>query len=137
MPRLVRMFQSTFSSQILQQLEREEVNLFRSYALALNLLFVLNVAFLAYKLNQAGQYVLAGTGSLQQFLFFAVAIVLMMAFKLAANRMLVALTGERKIVNDYVVSSTLVNQTFGLMLFPCLVLLQFSHLFPGAFLFMA
>jgi hypothetical protein len=133
-PRLIKMFQSTFGGQVIQQLEREEVNLFRTNSLALTLLFILNAAFLFYKLNQVKEYVLPESTGLQQFLFFVLLVALAMMLKGMANRALVAITGERKVMGDYVISSTLVNQTFGIALFPCLVFLQFSHIFPGFFL---
>ena len=133
-PRLVKMFQSTFGGQVIQQLEREEVNLFRTNSLALTLLFVLNAAFLSFKLNQVKSYVLPESTGLQQFLFFVLLISLGIMAKGIVNRLLVVITGEKKIMGDYVVSSALVNQTFGIALFPCLVLLEFSRLFPGFFL---
>jgi hypothetical protein len=133
-PRLIKMFQSTFGGQVIQQLEREEVNLFRTNSLALTLLFILNAAFLFFKLNEVKDYVLVESTGLQQFLFFVLMISLAMMLKGLANRLIVVVTGEKKIMGDYVISSTLVNQTFGIALFPCLVLLQFSHLFPAFFL---
>lgn len=136
-PRMVRIVQSTFSSQILQQLEREEVNLFRSYAMALNALFVLNVAFLAYKANETTGLIMADSTALSQFLFLLGAIIGLALFRLGANWLVAAITGSQKIVNEYVVSSTLVNQTFGLILFPCMVLLQFAGVLPSVFFWAA
>jgi hypothetical protein len=134
---LHRIIQSTFSNQVLQQLEREEVNLFRAHALALNLLFLLNLAFLLFKFNQSGQFVLAGAGSFQQYCFFLLVILLLLCFKVIVNRFVAICTGDRKIINEYLISSALVNQTFGLVLFPCLVLLQFGELLPTALLYLA
>ena len=136
-PRMVRIVQSTFSSQILQQLEREEVNLFRPYALALNFLFVVNVAFLIYKVNERSPFVLPDSPAFHQFVFMLGAVLLLALFRLTANWIVGNVTNNQKLVSEYTVSSTLVNQTFGLLLFPCLAILQFSDVLPAVFFWIA
>lgn len=132
--RVVRIVQSTFSNQVLQQLEREEVNPFKFHALALNLFFVLNVSFLAYKINNIYRFVLSDTGHLFQFIFFFFLTLLILAAKSFFNKTLVFFTNQRKVINEYNTSSTLVNQTFGLFLFPLVVLLEFSPFNPIIFI---
>lgn len=126
--------QSTFSNQVLQQLEREEINPFKFHALALNLFFVLNVSFLAYKINNMYKFVLSDTGHLLQFVFFFFLILLILIAKSFSNKTLVFFTNQRKVINEYATSSTLVNQTFGLFLFPLVVLLEFSPFNPLIFI---
>ena len=58
-PRVLRIVQSTFSPQILQQLEREETNAFKFYSLALHAFFFFNLTFLLYKINEMHGLVLA------------------------------------------------------------------------------
>jgi hypothetical protein len=136
-PRVLRIVQSTFSSQILQQLEREEFNPFKFYSIALNVFFVLNVSFLVYKINSIYEFVLVETSYLFQFSFFLLVIALMFSFKILANRLLSFFTGERKVISEYTMSSTLVNQAFGLFLFPWIILVEFSPFNPMTFVVLA
>lgn len=131
---MVRIIQSTFSNQVLQQLEREEINPFKFHALALNLFFVLNVSFLVYKINNIYHFVLADSGHFLQFSFFLLLILLVIVFKNILNKVLVFFTDQRKVISDYAISSTLVNQTFGLFLFPLVILLEFSPFNPLVFI---
>lgn len=134
LPRVIRIIQSTFSSQILQQLEREEFNPFKFYSVALNLFFVLNVSFLVFKINSLYEFVLEGTSYLIQFWFFLTIVLFVFFFKAVMNRLLAFFTDERKVISEYLTSSTLVNQAFGLFLFPWIVLMQFSPFNPVIFI---
>jgi hypothetical protein len=135
--KVVRIVQSTFSKQAFQQIEREEANPFKFYSLALNLLFVLNLSFLAYKINTLTQVVLIERTGIVQFLFFLGVILLVFSFKTLANRSLATFTNERKIISEYSISSNLVNQSFGLFLFPLIILMEFSSLNPKVFIGLA
>jgi len=130
----MRIVQSTFSSQVLQQLEREEFNPFKFYSLALNLFFILNVSFLAYKINSIYKYVLIETFNLAQFCFFFLIVLVVVVLKILVNRSLAMFTDNRKVISEYVTSSTLVNQSFGLFLFPLIVLIEFSPFDPLIFI---
>jgi len=133
-PKVMRIVQSTFSSQVLQQLEREEFNPFKFYSLALNLFFILNVSFLAYKINSIYKYVLIETSNLAQFCFFFLIVLVVVVLKILVNRSLAMFTDNRKVISEYVTSSTLVNQSFGLFLFPLIVLIEFSPFDPLIFI---
>ncbi len=132
-PKVVRIVQSTFSNQILQQLEREEVGPYRFYALGLNAVFLINISFLAYKLNSIYHYVLTDSPNIVQFLFFAGIMLAILLFKSLINLLLAVFTGERKAISDYLINSSLINQTFGLFLLPCVILMEFSPFNPGIF----
>ena len=133
-PKVVRIVQSTFSKQILQQLEREEINAFRFYAVGLNILFIFNIAFLLYKINQHFQVVFEERGHLSQFLFFTGITLGVILAKNLLNLLLGICTGERRAIADYLVNSSLINQTFGLFLFPCIILMEFSPFNPLIFI---
>ncbi len=133
-PKLIRVVQSTFSRQVLQQLEREEAGFFRNYSFILNLFFILNLAFLVFKINSIYGFILKETSYFLQYLFFLALVSLILFFKLSMNRVLIVFTGERKLITEYNVSSRLVDQAFGLALFPCVVLMQFSTFNPVIFL---
>lgn len=134
LPRLVKIVQSTFSNQILQQLEREELNSLKFYAIALNAFFVLNLSFMIYKVNSIYHLVLVEANSFVQFCFFLFAIVLLLSVKTIANAMLAVFTDSRRLISDYTTNSTLVNQTFGLFLFPWIILLEFTTFNPLIFI---
>ena len=132
-PKVIRIVQSTFSNQILQQLEREEVGAVRLYALGLNTVFLFNLSFLAYKLNSIYQFVLTGSSHILQFVFFLGIMFAILLFKNVCNLLLSAFTGERKAISDYLINSSLINQTFGLFLLPCTILMEFSPFNPAVF----
>jgi hypothetical protein len=136
-PKVLRIIQSTFSAQILQQLEREEVNQVRFYSVALNLFFILNVSFIIFKINAVYHYVLVGSDHLLQFSFFLGLTVLVYLLKQFFNRLLAFFTGQVKLISEYLVNTTLVNQTFGLFLFPWVVLMQFTEFNPLLFIWAA
>lgn len=126
--------QSTFSSQVLQQLEREEFNPFKFYSLGLNLIFILNVSFLVYKINTLYKFVLVDTSHLVQFWFFFGIVLIVFLFKILVNRTLTFFTDKRKVISEYATSSTLINQSFGLFLFPLIILIEFSPFDPLVFI---
>ena len=132
-PKVVKIIQSTFSLQALHQLEREELNPFRFYSLSLNLFFMLNLSFLLYKLNSMYKFILVTSFSLNQFLFFFSIILLLFGFKAVVNRALAHFTNERKIISEYAINSLFINQTFGLLLFPWIILMEWSRFNPFIF----
>jgi len=132
-PKVVRIIQSTFSNQILQQLEREEVGAYRFYAIGLNTVFLVNLSFLAYKLNSIYRFVLTDSSHLAQFTFFLAIMFGILLFKNLCNFLLALFTGERKAISDYMINSALINQTFGLFLLPCVILMEFSPFNPAIF----
>lgn len=59
---------------------------------------------------------------------------IMYLLKLIVNRLLSLFTDKRKLISEYTISSTLVNQSFGLFLFPFIVLMEFSPFSPIVFI---
>jgi hypothetical protein len=137
LPRLARILQSAFSKQLLQQLEREEINPFRFYSIALNLLIVLNLGFICWKLNRLYGFVLPASPSLLQFAFFFLVILLIFVGKFLANRAIGFITGSRRLIAEYAVSTALVNQSLGVAIFPLVVLMHFSPFNPVIILWIA
>jgi hypothetical protein len=135
--RVVRIVQSTFSTQILQQLEREELNSSKIHSIGLSAFFLLNLSFLLYKMNSIYGLILVKTDSSLQFFFFFALTLLLFAGKTLAIRLLALFTDSRRLVADYRTSTTLVNQTFGLFIFPFLVLSEFTDWNPRYFLWTA
>jgi len=132
--KVVKIVQSSFSLQALHQLEREEMNAFRFSSLALNTFFVFNLSFLLYKVNSLNKFILASAESYAQFFFFLALVIVVLGFKTIVNFALGYFTGERKIISEYVTNSLFINQTFGLMLFPWIVLMELSPFNPLVFI---
>lgn len=131
--KVVKIVQSTFSAQQMHLLEREDVNPFKFYHLALNLFFMFNMAFLSYKINTIYNYILVQESRFTQFWFFVLIVFVVFAFKILVNNLLAFFTDERKVVSEYTVNSILVNETFGLLLFPWIMLAEFSTFNPLIF----
>ena len=132
--RVLKIIQSSFSLQVLHQLEREESNTFRFSSLGLNAIFILNVGFLLYKINGLYLVILSQSNGLSQFLFFVLLILSVFGFKILFNAVVGYLSGERKIISEYAANVIFINQTSGLLLFPCIILIEFSPLNPSVFI---
>lgn len=131
---MVKILQSAYSLQAQQQLEREESNQYRPYTAILTVFFLLNVSFLAYKINTAFQFVLPGTTHLVQYLFFAAVMLIVFGFHRLSNAGLMFVTGDVRCLGDYEQSSGMLNQAAGLFIFPWIVMAQFSPFNPLVFL---
>lgn len=132
--KVVKIVQSTFSAQVMQQMEREEINPLKFHHLALNMLFLLNLSFLCYKINGIYKFILVEESRLVQFGFFVLLVSLVFFARLLANYLLALFTNERKLVSEYSVNASLINQTFGLLMFPWIILSEFSTLNPLVFI---
>jgi hypothetical protein len=135
--KVLRIIQSTFNKQVLQQLEREEANQFRLYSLALTVFFLLNLSFLIYKINSIYQFILVEYADLTQFVFFFVVLSLSHFIKSILNRLIAFFTNEEKIISEYVSRSAIINHTFGVFLFPLIILLEFSPFSTSTFISLA
>ncbi len=133
-PKVLRIIQSSFNAQMLQQLEREEFNPFKFYSIALNSFFILNLSFLIYKINCIYKFVLNDHAYFFQFCFFLLIAIFGFTIKNLVNKALLFFTEERKVISEYVTNSTLVNQTLGLFMFPWIILLEFSKFDPLIFI---
>jgi hypothetical protein len=140
--RVVRIVQSVFSRQVLIKLEREETNPFRYYTVILSLLYILNAAFVFYKLNDELRLVLVDRSGLVQYLFFTLCVLLAMPVKAAVNMLLSVISDQSRLFSEYMLSVSFINHTLGLFLFPLNILIQFTDfntlaLIAGALVLMA
>ncbi|MBL7931403.1 MAG: DUF4271 domain-containing protein [Bacteroidia bacterium] len=135
--KMVRVIQSIFSRQVFQQLEREESGVSKGHSIILNVFFILNLAFLMFKINSIYNIILSETPAVLQFLFFLTVITVTLFFKVIMNNLLIVFTGERKLISEYSVSSRLVDQAFGILIFPWIVLMQFTTFNPLIFISVA
>ncbi len=129
-----RILQSTYNVQIFQQLEREEFNPFKFYAIVLNINFVIILSFLCYEINSVYKFIFLEKTAFFQFMFFLGLVVLVLVIKSLSNRILSFFTNDRKVLPDYDINSTLINQALGIFLFPWVVIIEFSRFNPLPFL---
>jgi hypothetical protein len=132
-----RILQSVFSRQLQQQLEREEISPFRFYWLALNLLLILNLAFLCWKVNSLEGLVLSEATAVVQFLFFFAIILLLFTGRYLMDRVVAQVTGTGKLMAEYGVNSSLVNHCLGVVIFPLAMLAEFSPFEPYIFIYIS
>jgi len=132
--KVVKVVQSCFSMQTLRQLEREDYNPFKFYSIALNIFYLLNLAFFLYKINYAYKYILVEYNSIAQFLFIVLITVLVFLTKNGVTRMLSVFVNDTKLIPEFIYSSFMISQTLGILMFPCMVLAEFSHFNPLIFL---
>lgn len=135
--RVLRIVQSTFSNQILQQIEREEVNALKLHSLALSTFYLINISFLLYKLNALFGMVLKQEDSFFQFGFFFLLMFLLFGAKFAMLKLLAFFTDKYRLFADYSTSTLLVNQTLGLFIFPLIALAEFTDANPLVFVWIA
>lgn len=129
--------QACFNIQTWRQLEREESNPFKTHSILLSLFFFLNLSFFLYKVNGMYHLILSDRPHLQQFAFIALATLLLTVVKGMVNKLLSVFTDDGKIIPEYVYSNFVVSQAFGLILFPVIVLAEFSSANQGLFLTIA
>lgn len=123
---VVRVVQSCFSMQTLRQLERDEYNPFKFYAIALSLFFLFNFSFYIYKLNQVFKLVFVEQGALVQFSLILLITVVVFSIKNGFSRLFAVFIEDHKLIPEYTYSSFMITQTLGLLLFPCIVLSELS-----------
>lgn len=123
---VVKVVQSCFSMQTLRQMERDEYNPFKLYAISLSIFFLFNFSFYIYKLNQVFKLVFVEQGALVQFSLILLITVSVFSIRNGASRMFTLFIDDHKLIPEYTYSSFMITQTLGLLLFPCMVLSELS-----------
>ncbi len=129
--------QACFNLQSWRQLEREEFNPFKFYSVLLSIFFFLNLTFFVYKVNTVYGWVLTGNSHFNQFAFIFCAILILFSFKGFFNKFLALVVNDTRLIPEFVYSSFVISQTFGIFVFPCLLLAELSTFNPIIFLTMA
>ena len=120
--KVLKIIQSTFNSNALHELEREETKSFKLHSLLLTLFFLLNISFLFYKVNSFYKFVFSENDLFVQFCFIFLIVLLFVGFKNILNQFICFLSNDYKTISEFNYNSIKINQTFGLFLFPWLVL---------------
>src|SRR5690606_9048356 len=96
-----RISRAMFNPHTLVKLEHEEMNPFKLDNLGLNLFFVINIAFLAYKFNGIYDLVsIGGKDSFAEFNFFIAMVALLFIFRYVSNKLIAFFTNEQKIMSE-------------------------------------
>ncbi len=126
--KVIKIIQASFNIQAWQQLQREDYNPYKFYSVILAILFGLNVSFLIYKLNTIYKLILVESSHLLQFLAIFCIIFTIIFAKIIANKLLILFTGTKSAIHQYSYYSFIINQTFGLFIFPFIILAEFSKI---------
>lgn len=126
---------AVFNAQTLSRFQREDVSPFKLYNAALSVFSVLNISFLAYKFNSVYQLVTIQESNFVIYCFFIVPIAGLFVFRYAANGVIAFVTNQRRAVAEYITSCALANQSVGLVLFPLLIMAEFSRFNPLIFIY--
>jgi hypothetical protein len=132
--KVIKVIQSCFSLQSLRQLEREKFNPFKFYSVLLSVFFLLNFTFFVYKINYWYKLVLVEYPPFAQFMFFLLIIVFLFVFRNGFSKLLSIFINDHKVIPEFIYSSFIVSQTLGLLIFPCMVLVELSTFNPLIFL---
>jgi hypothetical protein len=140
--KVVKIIQSTFNSNALRELEREETKSFKLHSILLSAFFLLNISFLLYKLNSFYKFVFTEESLFVQFLLILLIVVFFVFLKILLNQFICFLSNNYKTLSDYNYNSIKINQTFGLLMFPWLILSELTNFnslifISGAFVVLA
>ncbi|HWY11292.1 MAG TPA: DUF4271 domain-containing protein [Bacteroidia bacterium] len=132
-----RVLNAAYSLQVARQIEREDYGPLKRVSIVLSIVFVLMTAFLFYKLNLLYGSVLSKNGSLFQYLFFVLVIVLAYSVKLIMANVVGFVTQTTNIFSEYVNNTLIINQSIGVILLPVMVIVEVSPVNPEWFVFPA
>jgi hypothetical protein len=128
--RTLRILNAAYNLQVARQVEREDYSPFKRVSVLLSIIFVLTISFLLYKLNQLYGSILFNNGSLFQYLFFVMVVILTYTVKFVCMVLVSALTETDRLFTEYINNTLIINQAIGLLLFPVMVLAQLSPINP-------
>lgn len=125
-----RVLNAAYSLQVARQIEREDYGPLKRVSLVLSAVFVLITAFLLYKLNLLFGSILINNGSLFQYLFFVMVIILVYSVKLIGTNIIGHITQTTGIINEYINNTLIINQSVGVILLPVMIIVELSPVNP-------
>ncbi len=135
--RVTQTIQAGFSRQTAVKLERQEASPLSVVPSLLLLVYVLNLSFVMFRANAYFHLVFIDLAGGVQFLLFAGLIVSMLLLRFGVNIFLGFVTDQMRLIGEYTSSGFILLQAFGLVLFPVVVLMEFSPAEPLFFLYTA
>jgi hypothetical protein len=131
--KVIKIIQSTFNSNVLREIEREETKGFKLHSFLLSLFFLLNISFLLYKLNAFYKFIFTDKSLFIQFTLIFLIVLIFVLIKNFLNQFICFLSNNYKTLSDYSYNSIKINQTFGLFLFPWLIMAELTSFNPLIF----
>ncbi len=125
-----RVLNAAYSLQVARQIEREDYGPLKRVSIVLSAVFVLITAFLFYKLNLLFGSILSNNGSLFQYLFFVLVIILVYSVKILAANIIAFVTQTTSIFNEYINNTLIINQSIGVILLPVMIIVELSPVNP-------
>lgn len=123
-----QVFLSIVNLQMAKQLFREDYKLNKRVPLLFSLLFIIIFSFFLQLLNTHYRLILNETSALVQYVFFITLLLLMYTVKFTVNSIIAFITKISEVDKEYRFTVMIFNQVAAIVLFPLVVLLQFSNL---------
>ncbi len=125
--KILKIFASVFSLQEAKQLFREEFKLAKRMSLFMGSCFILVISFLVQITNNYFGLILNNHSPIEQYLFFIMVICLAYITKFLVNYVLAFISLNNELGKEYMFNVVVFSQTIGIILFPFIVCLQFTH----------
>lgn len=124
--KILKIFASVFSLQASKQLFREDYKLTKRVSVFLTISFVLVISFLIHITNHYFGFILSGVSPLKQYGFFLVVVCLVYSAKFLSSYLLSYVVSNTELDREYFFNIFVFSQTLGVILFPMIILIQFS-----------
>lgn len=124
--KIYKIFASVFSLQASKQLFREDYKLNKRVSVFLSISFVLVISFLIHITNRYFGLMLNGVAPLKQYGFFLTVVCLVYTAKFLASYLLSFIVSYSELDKEYSFNIFVFSQTLGVILFPMIILVQFS-----------
>ncbi len=124
--KIYKIFASVFSLQASKQLFREDYKLNKRVSVFLTISFILVISFLIYMTNHYFGFILSDVSPLKQYVFFLVTVCLVYSIRFLVSYLLSFVVSNTELDREYFFNTFVFSQTLGLILFPMIVLIQFS-----------
>lgn len=125
--KFLKIFASVFSLQEAKQLFREEFKLAKRISLFMGICFIMVIAFLIQITNNYFGLILKEHSPIEQYLFFIMVLCITYFIKFLSNYALAFVTLNNELGKEYMFNVVVFSQTIGIILFPFIVCMQFSH----------
>lgn len=124
--KIYKIFASVFSLQASKQLFREDYKLNKRVSVFLTISFTLVISFLIYITNHYFGFILSGVSPLQQYAFFLLVVCLAYTVRSLVSYLLSFVVANTELDREYFFNTFVFSQTLGVILFPMIILIQFS-----------
>lgn len=125
--KIIKIFASVFSLQEAKQLFREEFKLTKRMSLFMGMCFIMVIAFLIQITNNYFGLILKEHSPAAQYLFFIMVLCFTYLIKFLSNYILAFIVLNDDLCKEYMFNVVVFSQTIGIILFPFVVCMQFTH----------